>query len=135
MHTITAHIVVRDAGAAATWYAEALGAEEQGRIEVPGGKFMQIELSFGDSTVMLADEFPELGVLSPLAIGGTATVLHLRADDVDAAWQRAPRVRRRVAALGHLLHRGGARLAAGLGRPGRGAAAEGAGAAAARGIG
>ena len=89
MHTITAHIVVRDAGAAATWYAEALGAEEQGRIEVPGGKFMQIELSFGDSTVMLADEFPDLGVLSPLAIGGTATVLHLRADNVDAVWQHA----------------------------------------------
>jgi PhnB protein len=38
---------------------------------------------------MLADEFPELGVLSPLAIGGTATVLHLRVDDVDAVWQRA----------------------------------------------
>jgi PhnB protein len=89
MHTITAHIVVRDAGTAATWYAEALGAEERGRIEVPGGKFMQIELSFGDSTVMLADEFPELGVLSPLSIGGTATVLHLQADDVDAVWQRA----------------------------------------------
>jgi PhnB protein len=89
MHTITAHIVVRDAGRAATWYAEALGAEEQGRIEVPGGKFMQIELSFGDSTVMLADEFPELGVVSPLSIGGTATVLHLQADDVDAVWQRA----------------------------------------------
>jgi hypothetical protein len=31
--------------------------------------------------VMLADEFPELGVLSPLGVGGTATVtvLHLRA--------------------------------------------------------
>ena len=36
MHTITAHIVVRDAGAAAKWYAEALGAEEQGRIESRG---------------------------------------------------------------------------------------------------
>jgi PhnB protein len=89
MNTITPHIVVRDAGAAATWYAEALGAEEHGRIEVPGGKFMQIELRFGDSTVMLADEFPELDVLSPLAVGGTATVLHLRVEDVDATWERA----------------------------------------------
>jgi PhnB protein len=89
MHAITPHIVVRDAARAAEWYAGALGAEEAGRIEVPGGKLMQVELRFGDSTVMLADEFPDLGVLSPLSIGGTATVLHLVVDDVDAVWQRA----------------------------------------------
>jgi PhnB protein len=89
MTEITAHLVVRDAGRAAAWYVDALGAVEQGRIEVPGGKFMQIELRIGDSTVMLADEFPELGVLSPLSLGGTATVLHLRTDDVDALWERA----------------------------------------------
>jgi PhnB protein len=86
---ITVHLVVRDAAAAGTWYREALGAEERGRIAVPGGKLMQLELWFGDSQVILADEFPELGVVSPLSIGGTATVLHLRTDDVDALWQRA----------------------------------------------
>ena len=87
--TITPHIVVRDAARAGAWYSEALGAEEQGRIEVPGGKLMQVELDLGGATVMLADEFPDLGVLSPLAIGGTATVLHLVVDDVEAVWQRA----------------------------------------------
>jgi PhnB protein len=50
---------------------------------------MQVELWFGDSAVMLADEFPELGVLSPLSVGGTATVLHLYTNDVDALWKRA----------------------------------------------
>jgi PhnB protein len=89
MHTITPHLVVRGAARAAAWYVEALGAEERSRIEVPGGKLMQVELRFGDATVMLADEFEELGVLSPLSIGGTATVLHLSTDDVDALWQRA----------------------------------------------
>jgi PhnB protein len=88
-HTITPHLVVRGAARAAAWYVEALGAEERSRIEVPGGKLMQVELRFGDATVMLADEFEELGVLSPLSIGGTATVLHLSTDDVDALWQRA----------------------------------------------
>jgi PhnB protein len=88
MHTITPHIVVRDAAAAADWYTRALDAEERGRIEVPGGKLMQVELRFGDAAVMLADEFPDLGVLSPLSIGGTATVLHLYTDDVDALWNR-----------------------------------------------
>ena len=77
MHTITPHIVVRDAARAVEWYKTALGAEERSRIPVPGGKLMSVELRFGDSAVMIADEFPEMGVLSPLSIGGTAVVLHL----------------------------------------------------------
>jgi PhnB protein len=89
MHTITPHIVVGDAAGATRWYATVFGAEERGRLEVPGGKLMQVELWFGDSAVMLADEFPEMGVLSPLSIGGTASVLHFTTDDVDAVWQRA----------------------------------------------
>ena len=84
---ISAHLVVRDAAGAAEWYASALGAEERGRIPVPDGRLMQVELRFGESQVMLADEFPEMGVLSPL--GGTATVLHLECEDVDAVWERA----------------------------------------------
>jgi len=62
---VTPHIVVREAAAASEWYQRAFGAEERGRVPVPGGRFMQIELRFGESTVMLADEFPELGASSP----------------------------------------------------------------------
>jgi PhnB protein len=87
--TITPHIVVRDAARAVEWYAQALGAEERSRIALPNGMLMSVELGFGDATVMIADEFPEFGVVSPLAIGGTAVVLHLLVDDVDGAWQRA----------------------------------------------
>ena len=89
MESITTHIVVRDAARAAAWYTATLGAEERSRLAVPDGKLMQVELRFGDSTVMLADEFPELGVLSLLSIGGTATVLHLGTENVDALWERA----------------------------------------------
>lgn len=88
IHTITPHIVVRDAGRAAEWYKEAFGAEERGRIPVPGGKFMQIELWFGDSAVMVADEFPEAGVLSPQSMGGSPVVLHYSTENVDALWKR-----------------------------------------------
>jgi PhnB protein len=89
IHTITPHIVLREASRAAEWYKQALGAEERGRIPVPGGKFMQIELWFGDSAVMIADEFPEAGVLSPQAIGGTPVVLHFSTEDVETLWERA----------------------------------------------
>lgn len=37
MGTLTPHLVV--AGAAADWYVAALGAVEEGRIPVPGGKW------------------------------------------------------------------------------------------------
>lgn len=87
--TITPHLVVRDAARAAEWYKAALGAEERGRIPVPGGKYMQIELWFGGSAVMLADEFLEAGILSPIAIGGTPVVLHFSTENVDALWKRA----------------------------------------------
>ena len=89
MSTITPHLVVRDAARAAEWYSSVFGAEERGRLEVPGGKLMQLELWFGETQVMLADEFPDLGVLSPLSLGGTATVLHLSTVDADAVWRRA----------------------------------------------
>lgn len=89
IHTITPHIVVREAARAAEWYKQALGAVERARIPVPGGKFMQIELWFGDSAVMIADEFLEQGVLSPQAIGGTPVVLHLSTEDVQTLWKRA----------------------------------------------
>ena len=88
-HTITAHLVCRDAARAAGWYVRALGAEERERIPVPDGRFMQIELRFGDSTVMIADEFPEWGVVSPLTVGGVYGALSIHTNDVDALWQRA----------------------------------------------
>jgi PhnB protein len=87
--TITPHIVVKDADAASKWYQRALGAAESDRLPLPDGKIMYVELRFGDTRVMAADEFPDFGILSPLALGGTAVVLHLECDDVGAAWQTA----------------------------------------------
>jgi len=86
---VTPHIVVRGAGEAAAWYERARGAEIGRRVPVPGDRFMQIELRFGDDVVMIADEFPEYGVVSPLALGGTYGALTITTDDVDALWERA----------------------------------------------
>jgi PhnB protein len=88
-HTITPHIVVGDAAEASDWYVKAFGAEERGRIPLPGGKVMTVELWIGDSPLMVASEFPDMGIVSPLTIGGTATVLHLYTENVDVAWERA----------------------------------------------
>jgi PhnB protein len=87
--TITAHIIVRDAARAANWYAQALGAEIGTRIRIPDGRYMRIELRLGDSQLMIADEFREMGAISPQAVGGTSGALTVAVEDADAAWQRA----------------------------------------------
>ena len=89
MGTLTSHIVVRDPDAAGSWYASVLGARENSRITLPGGQVLTIELQFGDSVLAIADEFPAIGVLSPLALGGTSGALHLAVEDVTTVWQRA----------------------------------------------
>jgi PhnB protein len=86
---LTAHIVVGDADAAAAWYARAFGAQERGRVPLPGGGVMTIELAIGDSALHLASEFPDAGILSASTIGNTATVLQIQTDDADALWARA----------------------------------------------
>jgi PhnB protein len=88
-HTITAHIVVRGAARAADWYRDVFGAVETSRVPVPGGKVMSIELWFGDSPIRLADEFPEMNVVSPETLGGSPVTLTVFTDDVNALWKRA----------------------------------------------
>jgi len=89
MSTLTSHLVIRDPNAAAVWYASVLGAVETSRITLPGGQVLTIELRFGDSTLAIADEFPDMGVISPLTLGGTYGALHLAVDKVDEVWQKA----------------------------------------------
>ena len=86
---LSVHLVVPDASAAMDWYARAFGASERSRIPLPGGTVMVVEMEFGDAVLHVAGEFPDAGIVSPLAIGGTATVLQLEVEDVDAAWARA----------------------------------------------
>lgn len=87
---VTPYLHVDGASAAIDFYTEVLGATE--RMRMPGDTPEQIghaELQFGDSVVMLADEFPHIGVLGPRSIGGTPVTLHLYVDDVDATFARA----------------------------------------------
>ena len=88
MH-ITAHIVVNGAERAATFYAQAFGAEEIDRIPTPDGRLMSLQLRVGDSVLHLADEFPEMGVVAPPTLGGSPVVLALDVADADAAFARA----------------------------------------------
>lgn len=89
-HTLSPHITVKDGGAAIEFYKKAFGAEEIDRSLMPDGKtLMHATLKIGDSLFMLNDEFPENGVLSPQSIKGTAVILHIYLENVDALWEQA----------------------------------------------
>jgi uncharacterized glyoxalase superfamily protein PhnB len=89
-HTITPSIVVKGAAEAIAFYIRAFGAEEISRAVSPDGKsILHAEIKIGDSRIMLNDEFPEMGCVSPLTLGNTASSLLIYAEDVDAAFERA----------------------------------------------
>ena len=88
-HTLTPFLTVRDAVRAIEFYKEAFGAKERGVMKGPDGKVMHAELMIGDSIIMLSDEWPEFGALSPLSSGGAGMGLHIYVDGVDAAFDRA----------------------------------------------
>ncbi len=88
-HTITPYIIVSDAAAAIDFYGRAFGAEEVARMGIPNGPIMHAEVRIGNSIVMLSDENPDMGALSPETIGGSPASLLIYSDDVDAAYARA----------------------------------------------
>jgi uncharacterized glyoxalase superfamily protein PhnB len=91
MHTITPHLVCKDAAKAIEFYKEAFGAVEVDRLAGPGGKLMHAMVRIGDSPLMLVDEFPEMQALGPTTLGGTPVTIHLSVPDADAAFARATR--------------------------------------------
>lgn len=88
--TLTPYICVDDGQHALRWYAEAFGAEVRGEpIMMEDGRVGHAELALGDSVLMLADEWPELGLLGPKARGGPSQSLYLKVPDVDVVFSRA----------------------------------------------
>lgn len=86
---LTPYLCVDGAARAIEFYTEVLGATEKMRMPGPDGKIGHAELALGESVLMLADEHPDIGFLSPLRIGGTAVTLHTYVEDVDAVFERA----------------------------------------------
>ena len=86
---ITPHFIVSDADEAAAWYTRAFGAREVSRVPLPDGKPMAVALQIGESTIHVGSEFPHAGILSPLTIGDTASVLQIDTDDADTLWSQA----------------------------------------------
>jgi PhnB protein len=86
---VTPYLCVEGASAAIDFYGRVLGTTERMRMETPDGTVSHAELQLGGSLIMLADEFPELGVRSPKAFGGSPVTMSVYVEDVDAVFARA----------------------------------------------
>jgi PhnB protein len=86
---VTPYLHVDGANAAIEFYAKVFGATERMRLPAPDGKIGHAELQIGDSVIMLADEFPDMNVRGPKAIGGTPVTVMVYVEDVDQTFDRA----------------------------------------------
>ena len=88
--SLTPYLAVADARGALDWYTRVLGAQRRGEPYVmEDGRIGHAELVLGDSVLMLADEYPEIGLLGPRARGGASMSLALQVADVDATIELA----------------------------------------------
>jgi PhnB protein len=89
VHEVYPYLRVRDAGKALDFYRRAFGAQELFRLTEPGGKIGHAEIRIGATTLMLSEEYPEMGIVGPQALGGTTFSIHLHVDNADAWIARA----------------------------------------------
>ena len=82
-YTITPYLIIQGAAKAIDFYKKVFGAEEIMRMP-DGNRIGHAELQIGNSKIMLADEYPEMGIRSPKSIGGSGVSLYIYVPDVDS---------------------------------------------------
>ena len=86
---VSPYLCVDGAAAAIDFYTSVFGATERMRMAGPDGKVGHAELQLGDGVLMIADEYPEMGIRGPKSIGGTPVTISLYVEDVDAVFDAA----------------------------------------------
>ena len=86
---ITPYLTVKGGADAIEFYKKAFDAMEVMRLPNPDGTLGHAEIKIGNALVMLADEYPDYGNLSPKTLGGSSVRLHMYVEDVDAFFEKA----------------------------------------------
>ena len=73
----TPYLSIKGASEAIEFYKKAFGATETLRLADPSGKIGHAEIKIGKANIMLADEYPEMGFVSPKTLGGSPVTIHL----------------------------------------------------------
>ncbi|QBY05648.1 VOC family protein [Thalassotalea sp. HSM 43] len=88
-HSITPYLVCNGAEKAVEFYQHAFNAQLVLRLDMPDGRIAHAEIKIGDSHIMLTNEHPEMGFVSPETLGGAGVSLMLYGDDCDAMFAQA----------------------------------------------
>lgn len=86
---VSPSLIIDGAADAIEFYTSVLGATERMRMDGPDGKVGHAELMLGESVIMVADEYPDMGYVGPRKIGGSPVALHVYVDDVDTTFAKA----------------------------------------------
>ncbi len=87
-HSVTPYLIIKGAADAIEFYKKAFGATELFRM-AHEGKVGHAEIKIGDSPIMLADEHPGMGFVSPKTLGGTPVSILIYVEDVDTTFNQA----------------------------------------------
>lgn len=88
-HTATPYLIIKGAAKALDFYKKAFGATELMRMQDSNGKVGHAEIRIGNSPIMLADEYPDMGYKSPQSLGGSPVSIMLYVENVDKTVERA----------------------------------------------
>jgi PhnB protein len=88
-HSVTPYLIIKGAADAIEFYKKAFGATELFRMGGPDGTIGHAEIKIGDSPIMLADQQPEMGYVSPATLGGTPVSIMIYVEDVDTIFNQA----------------------------------------------
>lgn len=88
---VTPYLSVANAAEMIEFYKKVFGALETMRLKQPDGRIGHAELKLNGASIMLADEFPEMGIRSPESLGAARSPvsIHLYVENVDEVYQRA----------------------------------------------
>lgn len=90
MRGVMAYLQVENTGNAIAWYEHVFDAKEvRARLVAPNGACMNAEIEIAGTRLMLADETPDVGSVSPTTREGTSVVLDVHVADVDTVFSRA----------------------------------------------
>jgi PhnB protein len=84
--TAIPYLIANDAQQAISFYVAAFGANEHVRLSMPDGRIAHCELKIGDTRLMVADAFPEMGYRSPSDLNGSPVSILLYVYDVDVTY-------------------------------------------------
>ena len=85
-HELFPYLRVARCADAIDFYKRVFGATEKFRLAEPSGRIGHCELLFGETTLMLSDEFLEFGICAPGETDARPSVgIHLHVDDADAS--------------------------------------------------